>query len=260
MSNHKIQLDYEEYGSGLPVVFVHGFPLDRTIWSPLVPLLKDHARLILPDLRGFGKTAMPEDAEPYSMRTLADDLLALADRLGLEKVVLVGHSMGGYISLAFAHAYPQRLAGLGLLSTQAAADTPEKRQGRMKTADAVRRKGVARALEGMAEKLTTNPDLVEPIDALINRQNPAAVIAALKAMAERRDSTENLANISVPAVVITGTQDAIIPLERSQELNQLLVWSWLVEVPGGGHMSMMEYPEQVADALHRFFNTVESNR
>jgi len=260
MSNHRIQLDYEEHGSGLPVVFVHGFPLDRSIWSPLVPLLKDHARLILPDLRGFGKTAMPEGAEPYSMRVLADDLLALVDHLGLEKVVLVGHSMGGYISLAFANAYPQRLAGLGLVSTQAAADTPEKRQGRMKTADAVRRKGVARALDGMAQKLTTNPELVEPIATLINRQNPDTVRAALKALAERRDSTENLASISVPAVVISGTQDGVISLERSQEMNQLLGWSWLVEIPGGGHMPMMEYPAQVADALHRFFHTVESNR
>lgn len=260
MPNHTIQLDYEEHGSGLPVVFVHGFPLDRTIWSPLVPLLKDHARLILPDLRGFGKTAMPEDEEPYSMRVLADDLLAFADRLELDKMVLVGHSMGGYISLAFAQAYPQRLAGLGLVSSQAAADTPEKRQGRMKTADAVRRKGVARALDGMAQKLTTRPELVEPIAALINQQNPAAVMAALKGMAERADSTEKLANISVPAVVISGMQDATIPLERSQEMNQLLGWSWLVEIPEGGHMPMMEYPELVADALHRFFHTVNSNR
>lgn len=260
MSNHTIQLDYEEHGSGLPVVFVHGFPLDRTIWNPLVPFLKDHALLILPDLRGFGKTAMPEGADPFSMRVLADDILALADRLELEKVVLVGHSMGGYVSLAFAHAYPQRLAGLGLVSTQAAADTPEKRQGRKKTADAVRRKGVARALDGMAQKLTTDSDLVEPIAALINQQNPAAVTAALMAMAERPDSMENLANISVPSVVISGMEDATIPLERSQEMNQLLGWSWLVEIPGGGHMPMMEYPEQVADALHRFLNTVESNR
>jgi pimeloyl-ACP methyl ester carboxylesterase len=259
MPNHEIPLAFEEHGSGLPVVFIHGFPFDHSIWNPIVPLLEQHARLILPDLRGFGVTPMPEAPETYSMRSLADDILALLDLLQIEQAVLVGHSMGGYVALAFAHAYPQRLAGLGLVSTQASADSPEKRQGRMKTAEQVRRRGVARALEGMAHKLTTRPELEEQITELINRQDPGAVIAALKAMAERRDSTENLAGISVPAVVISGSEDSTIPLERSQEMNQLLGRSWLVEIPGAGHMPMMEYPEAVADALHKFFHSVGTN-
>ncbi len=260
MSNQPIALAIEEHGKGLPVVLVHGFPFDHSIWSPIVPLLKDHARLILPDLRGFGQTPLPEGEQVYSIRELAGDILALLDRLEIEKAVLVGQSMGGYVSLAFAQLYPQRLAGLGLVSTQASADSPEKRQGRMKQADAVRRKGVARALEGMAEKLTSKPELVPAVREVINRQNPATVIAALKAMAERRDSTENLAGIGVPAVVIAGAEDAVIPLERSQEMNRLLGWSWLVEIAGGGHMLMMETPEQLADALHKFFHTVEANQ
>lgn len=259
MSNRSIQLAFEEHGSGLPVVLLHGYPLDRSIWSPLVPLLKEHARLILPDLRGFGQTPLPKEDEPYSMRVLADDVLDLLDRLNIEKAVLVGMSMGGYVALAFAHAYPQRLAGLGLVSTQARADSPEKRQDRMKTAEQVRRRGVTRTLKGMAEKLTPKAELVPVLSELINRQSSKGVVAALKGMAERRDSTENLANISVPTVVIAGTDDVLIPMQRSQEMNQLLGWSWLVEIPGGGHMSMMEKPELVADALHKFFHTVESN-
>lgn len=259
MEKRSIQLAYEEHGSGLPVVFVHGYPLDHSIWSPLVPLLQDHARLILPDLRGFGQTPLPEGEEAYTMRVLADDLLDLLDRLQIEKAVLVGMSMGGYVALAFANAYPQRLAGLGLVSTQARADSPEKRQDRMKTAEQVRRRGVARTLDGMAQKLTVRSELVPPLKELITHQNAKTVRAALKAMAERRDMTENLANISVPALVIHGTEDTLIPLERSQEMNQLLGWSWLVEIPGAGHVPMLENPEQVADALHKFFHTVEAN-
>lgn len=258
--DNAIELSFEEQGKGLPVVMIHGFPLDHTIWEPAVPLLRNHARLILPDLRGFGKSPLDEVSKKYTMRMFADDILALLDRLQIEKAAVVGHSMGGYAALAFAHAYPHRLLGLGLICSQAAEDTPEKRQNRLKMADEVKRRGLAHAVEGLPQRLTCRPELVEPVRAVILRQKPTAVIAAQKGMADRPDATEWLPSITVPSVVISGDEDVIIPNERAHEMAQLLGWSWQVQIPHAAHMPMMEEPAALADALHKFFHTIESNQ
>ena len=124
MEFQPVDLFYNEQGQGTPVILLHGFPFNHTIWQPVMPLLAEHARLIMPDLRGFGQSPVTDGV--YSMRLMAEDVVALMDKLGLEKAVLVGHSMGGYISLAFAQAYPNRLLGLGLVATQDSSDLPEK--------------------------------------------------------------------------------------------------------------------------------------
>jgi 3-oxoadipate enol-lactonase len=260
MPNNFVQLYYEEYGQGLPVVLIHGFPLDHSIWNPLVPLLKDHARLILPDLRGFGKSPASESTPVFTMRMLADDILNLLDQLKIEQAVLVGHSMGGYVSLNFAHSYPHRLLGLGLVSTQAAADTPERRQARMIMAEEIGRRGLKHPTEPMLGKLTTQADLVDPLRQLVLGQPPKSVIAAQKGMAERPDASEWLSAIQVPAAVIAGSQDAFIHTEVTREMVRLLGWSWLVEIAGTGHLPMMEAPKAVANALRQLFDTIEGNQ
>jgi pimeloyl-ACP methyl ester carboxylesterase len=249
-----VALSYESFGQGMPVIFLHGFPFDHTIWSALVPLLEDRVRLILPDLRGFGSSPVPEGV--YSMRLQAEDIVHLMDRLSLERAVLVGHSMGGYISLAFAKAYPNRLLGLGLISTQSAADSPERRQSRYKASEAVAHKGARVVASSMAENLTPKKELLPAILDLILHSRPAGIVGALKGMAERPDMTEALADICVPAVVLAGTSDQILPVERMQMLAQMLPKGWLVDVPGGGHMLMMEEPQQVADALRQLVERV----
>lgn len=259
MIENGVDLYYEEHGQGLPVIFVHGFPFDHTTWSPLVPLLGKHnARLILPDLRGFGQSLVAKDPV-YTMRLFAEDILALMDRLEIEKAVLVGHSMGGYVSLNFAHAFPGRLAGLGLIGTQAGADKPEKRQGRMKLADEIKRRGIERATASLPEKFSPNPDLVPVVREYFLKSNPSTLIASLKGMAERPDMTEQLSNIRVPALVMLGDKDQMVSPEATRTMNQLLPWSWLVELPGCGHMLSLEAPEQVADAIHKLLHTVQSN-
>lgn len=249
MEMHPVELAFEEHGQGIPVIFLHGFPFDHTIWQPLVPLLQSDARLILPDLRGFGNSPVTEGV--YSMRLLADDVLALMDRLSIDRAVLVGHSMGGYIALSFAQAYPNRLAGLGLVATQAAADTPERRQSRYKTADSVKHKGARVVASTMVSTLTPRAELVQPITDLILRTHPAGIVGALKGMAERHDLTGILSSVHVPAVVIAGTDDQLLSMERSEMMAQMLPKGWLVKVPGTGHMLMMEEPAQIADALRQ---------
>jgi 3-oxoadipate enol-lactonase len=255
MEMHPVELYYDEHGQGFPVVFLHGFPFDHTIWEPLVPDLSADARLILPDLRGFGRSPVTEGV--YGMRLLAEDIVRLLDRMNIEKCVVVGHSMGGYVSLAFANAYPGRLAGLGLIATQAAADTPERRQARYKTADAVAHRGARVVASDMVSNLTPKTELQDAIRGLILRAQPDGIVGSLKGMAERVDMTGLLNTISVPAVVIAGTADQLLPMERMHTLAQMLPKGWLVEVQGGGHMLMMEEPQHVAGALRQLIQLAQ---
>jgi len=249
MNIKPVELSYEEIGQGTPVLLVHGFPLDRTIWAPVADGLKGEARVIMPDLRGHGKS--PDTAEVYTMRLMAEDLVALLDRLELEKVVLVGHSMGGYVVLAFAHAYPNRLAGLGMVASQADADSPERRQGRLVTAREVKRRGVRYVADGMAPKLTLDIDLQKQLHELMMKNRTGSVINSLKGMAERSDANAWLPTVSVPGLVIAGGSDQIIPVSRGQSMAQMLSKGWLVEIPEAGHMPMMETPEKVVSALRQ---------
>jgi len=257
MELQPVQLFYEEHGEGTPVVFLHGYPLDHTVWNPLVPRLEANAHLILPDLRGFGQSPVTDEA--YTMRLMAEDVVSLLDLLKIDKAIIVGQSMGGYIAMNFAHAYPNRLAGLGLISTQAAADTPEHRQGRYNTVEMVTKKGIKSVADAMLPKLVVKPEFREQVHAIMMQANVKGVAGALKGMAERPDATEWLSGIQVPSVVVVGREDAIVPAERAHTMTRLLPWSWLVEIPGTGHMPMMEAPEAVADAIRQLIRTVETN-
>ncbi len=242
-----VTLAYERRGRGAPFVLLHGFPLDHTIWEPVVALMDERAEVILPDLRGHGASEAPKT--PYSMDDMADDVAALLDRLDVARAVIVGHSMGGYVALAFAARHPGRLAGLGLVATHAWADTPERRAARRAQMDEVVKGGVAVLTEGMAAKLTSDAALAARLRELILRTPPAGVIGALRAMATRPERTDVLASLRVPAVVVVGMNDAILPPERGREMVALLPQARLVEIAGAGHMPMMEAPRQVAEAL-----------
>lgn len=253
-----VDLYYEEAGRGLPVVLVHGFPLDHTIWNRLVPLLQEDARLIMPDLRGHGRS--PVEGRVNSMRLMAEDIVQLLDRLQIDQAVVVGQSMGGYVSLAFANAYPGRLAGLGLVASQAAADSPEKRQNRLKLVERVRRHGSALLAETMPANLSADGEIQQFVKEIILRTDPHGVMAALRGMAERPNAEEWLSEITAPAVVVHGSQDAFIPLEPARTAAQLLSRAWLVEIPGGGHMPMMESPQIMADAIRQLICAVVNCR
>lgn len=244
-----VDLHFEEYGRGTPVVLLHGFPFDHTIWEPLIPLLAQESRLILPDLRGFGSSPVPEGT--YSMRLLAEDVAHLMDRLEIEKAVLVGHSMGGYVSLAFAQAYPGRLLGLGLVATHSAADSPERRQSRNKLAVSALHKGARVVASNLVNNLTPKQELLEPINELILRAHPTGIAGALRGMAERHDLTGELSNVVVPAVVIVGKADRLLNHELVETMAQMLPKGWLVEIPDAGHMLTLEHPQQVAGTLQQ---------
>lgn len=258
MELQPVDLYYEEAGRGIPVVLIHGFPMDHTIWHRLVPLLENEARLIMPDLRGHGRS--PVEGRVSSMRLMAEDVVRLLDRLNIDQAIVVGQSMGGYVALAFANAYPGRLAGLGLVASQAAADLPEKRQNRLKQVERIRRRGSALLAESMPAVLSADPNIQQFVREIILKTDARGITAALRGMAERANAEEWLAEISAPAVVIHGGQDALISMEPARTAAQLLSRAWLVELPTAGHMPMMEDPQAVADAIRQLICAVVNCR
>jgi pimeloyl-ACP methyl ester carboxylesterase len=238
---------YERRGKGRPLVLIHGYPLDHTIWEPIVPLLENDFDLILPDLRGFGESDVPKTK--YAMSDLAADVAGLLDRLGIEKAAVAGHSMGGYVALAFAHAYPHRMLGLGLVSSQALADPPERKASRYQEAEDTLSNGVGKVAEGMSVKLTADTSLQAALKELILRQRPEGLAGALRAMADRPDSTPFLSEFDFPVVIVHGLADMLVPIERARTVRAAVKRGDLVEVERAGHMPMMEAPAQTAKAL-----------
>src|SRR5215212_2690686 len=242
-----IRLVYERRGQGTPLVLLHGYPLDHHLWDDVAPLLEDAFDLIIPDLRGFGGSSTVDSF--YAMEDFASDIAALLDHLEIQKAAIAGHSMGGYIALAFARLYPERVSGLGLVASQVLADPEERKQGRYKSAAEVADKGIASVVETMTPKFTSDPQLQEFARKSMEGQQPAAYIGALKAMAERVDSTPLLSSLAVPIVVVHGDEDQLIPIDRAREVKAAIPKAHLVEISGAGHMPMMEAKEKTAEAL-----------
>ena len=238
---------YERRGQGMPLVLIHGYPLDHTIWEQLLPMLEKEFDLILPDLRGFGESDAP--GTNFSMADFAADVAGLMDRLNIQKAAVVGHSMGGYVALAFAHVYPRRVLGLGLIASSALADPPERKVARYQEAEHVLAHGVKDVAEGMSVKLTADPHLQASLKELIMRQRPEGLATALRAMAERVDSTPFLQEFDFPVSIVHGLADALIPIERARAVRAAVKKGYLVEIEGAGHMPMLEAPQSTAEAL-----------
>ena len=244
-----VQIAYERRGSGMPLVLLHGYPLDHRIWDEVVPLLEDDFELILPDLRGFGQSEYVE--AQYTMADMAADVAALLDELGIENTYIAGHSMGGYISLAFVRNYPQRVLGLGLIASQALGDSPERRDGRYATANEIMQTGVEPVVDSMTPKLTPDEQVQAVVRDLVAQQRPIGLANALRAMGERLDSMLVLPNFTFPVVLVHGTADELIPVERAREIKATIKPAYLTELSGVGHMPMLEDPQKTADTLKK---------
>ncbi|GAA3856126.1 alpha/beta hydrolase [Amycolatopsis tucumanensis] len=226
------------------------------MWNPVRGGLTTRHRLITPDQRGLGRTPLPgTDREP-SLDDAARDVIALLDKLELEQVVLGGCSMGGYVTMAVLRAAPERVAGLVLIDTKATADAPEAAQARRDLAQRAESEGVTGWLADAmlpnvlsVETRQTRPDVVETVRDLIDSQPPAGVAWAARAMANRPDSTELLAATDVPALVIVGEDDGLTPPDGAQAMAETLPSGELVVVPQAGHLTPLEAPAMVAEAI-----------
>ena len=245
------------------VVFVHGFPFQLSMWEGQIPVALDAGRrAVAPDLPGFGRSDVPAERSAYSIDRYADVVAALIADLGLGPVVLVGLSMGGYISLAVARRHPDVLAALVLADTRADPDTPEGRQGRSDQQAKVEEQGdVAPLVDGLLAKILSgssphHADAVATLDPMMRSTAPAGWIGALEAMKTRRDQTDFLPTIAVPTLVIVGESDALIPLDVAEALAKAIPGARLEVVPDAGHVANLENPEVFNRAFADFLSTL----
>jgi pimeloyl-ACP methyl ester carboxylesterase len=245
-------MDLLDRGRGPALLLVHGFPLDRRTWEAQVGPLSGRFRVIAPDLPGFGKSSLLP--APASMDEAARGILSLLDSLGVDRFAAAGHSMGGYLVFALHRLAPDRLTGVGLVSTRAKADTDEARRARGETADRALREGPGFLAESMPVRLTADGAPAGLLDLLrsIMRQAAAGAVAAWsRAMASRPDATPQLERIAVPTVVVAGRKDKIVPPAESEAMAAAIPGALRVWCERSGHLPMMEEPESVTAALLR---------
>jgi len=246
-----IQIAYTDEREGLPLLFIHGFPLSRGVWSHQVEAFKSRHRVIAPDLRGFGESHW--STGPVPMSQFAEDISILIQQLGTGPVILTGHSMGGYIALAFAKAYPKLLRGLVLVGTKAGADSVEAAKARRATAEAVRLKGVSVVVDAMAPKMLSASNKDEHMAASVRdfmaSASPEGIMSALLGMAERPDMSDHLGDIRVPTLVIVGADDTVIPPIASEALAKAIPGAQLKVIPHAGHLVAWEQPEAFNAAM-----------
>ena len=254
--NHLI---FEEAGSGPAVLLIHGFPLCRRMWKPQMGALEDRGyRAIAPDLPGFGRSPVPK--KELRMADYADEMVTLLDRLDIERAVVVGMSMGGYVLLDLLERHPRRLAGAVFAATRAGADDSAAREKRTKLAEAVKGGSpdvVAESFETVLfapETPKGDPALVEEIRGWMRATPPQGLVAGLIAMRDRKDYRRMLSDFHVPALVIGAREDRAIPVEESRYLDEQLPDSSLCILPEGGHMVNMEQPEQFNTCLLSFLD------
>ncbi|MEW6637339.1 MAG: alpha/beta hydrolase [Actinomycetota bacterium] len=253
-----VAMSYREMGEGPgdPVVLLHAFPLNGRMFEPQMEALSGERRIVAPDYPGFGRS--PRTPAHPDMRYYAEGVRDLLNRLGVERAVLGGVSMGGYIAFACLRTFPERISGLILANTRPDPDTEEMKETRKAMARRVAEEGVAVLIELQMQRLLAAATLqndrtiVEKVKAMILESSPDGVVAALSAMRERPDSTPLLEKIGVSTLVIGGQEDAISSPEVMAAMAQRIPDSRHVTLPNAGHLSNLENPDGFNAALKEF--------
>lgn len=254
-----MELKYEEAGRGFPLILLHGFPHNRSLWADELFGLSDRCRVIAPDLRGFGESP---SGPPWSMESFADDVAELMERLDIEKAVIGGLSMGGYVAFDFLRRYGDRVHSLVLADTRSGADSEEtrtKRRDLQTIASTAGPVAVADAqMTGMIGATTreTRPDIVQRVHAMLSAAPVEGIVGALEAMISRRDSTPLLPQIEVPVLIIVGEEDALTPVKESRAMHAAIPGSTLAVIPKAGHVSNIENPPAFNSAMRNFLASV----
>ena len=240
-----LELAYDDVGVGVPLLFIHGWPHNRTLWAAQLSGLPTFARCLAPDLRGFGSSAV---LPPYTIDQYADDLAAFLRLLGIERAVVCGLSMGGYIALSMLRRHSALLRGVILTSTRATADTHDGRKKRQRVIDFVEEHGVVAMADGQLRAMvgettfTTRPDVREAVLELMANAPQDGVVGAQRAMAERDDASDLLGSIDIPTLVVSGAEDTITPPKELRALADAIPNSRFEAIEGGGHVCPFERP------------------
>ncbi len=258
-------ISYDDVGEGnIPILFLHGYPFDKSMWQGQVEFLKSSYRLIPCDLRGFGKSKDEESA--LSIDLFAEDILAFMDKLRIDKAIICGLSMGGYIALNAMKRFPDRFEALILCDTQCIADTAEKKDKRYKTIDEIAIDGPAKFNEGFIksvfqkDSLTTKKELVEQLRSVVFSNSDHIISQGLMALAKRSESCPDLNEITVPTLIICGREDELTPLVQSERMHAAIKGSILRVIDHAGHVSNLEQPGEFNNHILNFLSAFNSDQ
>jgi 3-oxoadipate enol-lactonase len=256
---NNITFCYDDVGEGnLPVIFIHGFPFDKSMWQLQLDYLKLFHRVIAYDIRDFGKST--KDESEASIDLFAVDLLLFMDALQIDKAIVCGLSMGGYIALKAVSKYPKRFVGLVLCDTQCIADSAEQKEKRYKTIKQIKEEGLTDFAASFIKNLfaedsfNNKRELIEKIKEQILYNSQHSIIEGLIALAERRESCSELSSISIPTLIICGKEDKLTPVTQSEFMHQYIKNSEMIIIHWAGHLSNMEQPDEFNKYLKGFLD------
>lgn len=243
------------------IIFIHGFPLNKSMWNKQIESLKDDCRVIAYDIRGHGNSEMG-DAD-FSIDLFAKDLLAFMDALKFEKAIVCGLSMGGYIALNAIENHPERFSGLVLSDTNCTADTLEGKEKRMKTIESIKENGVEKLANDMVinlfapETFQMNPTEIALAREMIVKTSKQSLYNTLHALAGRKETCSKLKNIKVPVLILVGKEDKITPPEAASAMHEKITNSSLHVISNAGHLSNMENPDEFNNQLKKFVKSIK---
>ncbi len=256
-----ISVAYDDLGTGLPVVLVHGHPFNRSMWRPQAERFSlEGYRVVTADLRGYGETTVVPGKT--GLDVFAADIARLADHLGIERFVLGGLSMGGQIVMEFHRTYPERVLGLLLADTSPQEETEEGKRVRNETADRVLAEGIGWYADEVLTKMVspenvrTMPDVAAHVLRMMRTTPPEGAAAALRGRAERPDYRESLKKVAVPSLVVVGAEDEFTPVSDAELMRDLIPGSTLAVIEGAAHMPNLEREAEFDAVFARFLKEV----
>jgi 3-oxoadipate enol-lactonase len=255
------EIFYEVAGAGPPVILLHPFPANHEFWLPVAAYLSSRYRLIMPDLRGHGRSALGNGAA--TMQKHASDVARVMTDAGVDRAPLIGVSIGGYTLFEFWRRFRDRVSGLLLCNTKAQADTAEARASRLEAANDVLQRGTEPFFESMLPKLLgettrqSRPDLVEGALRMMRQMSAEDVAGVQRGMADRPDSVSTLKTINAPVLIITGDEDVLTGVPEAELMKQNIAGSQMKVIGKAGHYSPWEQPEEAGKLLRQFLDSMQ---
>ncbi len=254
---NNFNLSYDDIGDGsIPIIFLHGYPFDKTMWKGQLDFLKSSYRAIAIDIRGFGKST--DEESTLSIDMFGNDLIQFMDKLNIDKAIICGLSMGGYIALNLIKRFPSHFEALILCDTQCIADTAEGREKRYKTIEEIKAEGVTNFNEGFIKKvfhkdsIKNKTKLVEQLSDVVFTNSKNIICKGYAALAEHLETCSSLSKISIPTLIICGREDQVTPLAQSEFMNKNIKGSILHIIDNAGHVSNLEQPKEFNKYLGEF--------
>jgi 3-oxoadipate enol-lactonase len=258
---NNFHLSYDDVGEGsTPIICLHGFPFDKTMWKGQLDFLKSEYRIIACDIRGFGKST--DEKSHLSIDLFSEDLIAFMDELNIDKAIICGLSMGGFIALNALKRFPNRFKALILCDTQCIADTVEVIEKRYKIIDDINNNGVTKFNEGFIksvfhkDSISNKKDLVEKLRGVVFANSENIIKKGLVALAERSETCSTLNEITIPTLIICGREDEVTPLVQSESMLSTIKGSILHVIHNAGHVSNLEQPQEFNEQLLNFLTVL----